>query len=354
MKTFNVFQVAGIWKSEEIHTRIIAELLNPNSEFHEMGTAFLQKFLDKLGLEKDLSSKEFIQVKTEVHTIEGNQTDNQSRNRRIDMVIETTQYYLPFEVKIWAGDQESQLYDYYQYALSYAKEHGKKEVPCIYYLTPDGHAPSDWSIKSSTDNKKRLEENQFHQLSFKDDILPWLEECIKIADDSHHCDVREIMKQLRDNIALNFQLSGDILDTIQQQLSDYHVVWTECTDKYRTLTLKRAGKWEAALRIQRYYSKVKLFVICGYREDTEDGLQINYAGKRTFSDVETLLEDTFDLKKGLIDTDQERAWNWLKEPIILEKDFKQEIEDKIFAYLKEGRPWSLPDTSEQNKSILKS
>ena len=45
MKTFNIFQVAGIWKSEEIHTRVIAELLDPNSQFHDMGIVFLEKFL---------------------------------------------------------------------------------------------------------------------------------------------------------------------------------------------------------------------------------------------------------------------------------------------------------------------
>ena len=30
--------------------------------------------------------------------------------------------------------------------------------------------------------------------------------------------------------------------------------------------------------IQKYYNKVKLFVICGYMEDSGNGPQINYAG----------------------------------------------------------------------------
>jgi len=30
-KKFNIFQVAGIWKSEEIHTSVIAELINPKN-----------------------------------------------------------------------------------------------------------------------------------------------------------------------------------------------------------------------------------------------------------------------------------------------------------------------------------
>ena len=98
MKTFNIFQVAGIWKSEEIHTRVIAELLDPNSQFHDMGIVFLEKFLEKLKLgeldkqrlhedlskakdkAKDTTAEDIIKVETEVLTDNG---------RRIDMVIKT-------------------------------------------------------------------------------------------------------------------------------------------------------------------------------------------------------------------------------------------------------------------------
>ena len=70
--------------------------------------------------------------------------------------------------------------------------------------------------------------------------------------------------------------------------------------------------------------------------------------------MKTLLEGTFGPEKGIIDTDWERVWNWLKEPITLEKDFKQEIKDKIFACLREGKPLTQLDTSDQKKPIRKS
>lgn len=44
-KKFNIFQVAKIWNSEEIHTSVIAELINPQSAFHDWGAVFLDKFL---------------------------------------------------------------------------------------------------------------------------------------------------------------------------------------------------------------------------------------------------------------------------------------------------------------------
>ena len=49
-KKFNIFQVAGIWKSEEIHTSVIAELINPKSAFHDKGADFLDKFLLWIGI----------------------------------------------------------------------------------------------------------------------------------------------------------------------------------------------------------------------------------------------------------------------------------------------------------------
>lgn len=274
MKTFNIFQVAGIWKSEEIHTRVIAELLNPSSRFHAMGTTFLEKFLDMLGLDEDLSKakemakaqdtkdENMIKVKTEVPT------DNV---RRIDMVISTPNYYLPFEVKIWAGDQKNQLYDYYCYACEEARKFGKK-VPYIYYLTPNGHNPSDWSLGSADDKLPVC------TLSFRKDILPWLEECIKNTDAQSHIDLVEIMKQLRDNIRgehhnMSFSHWGpeDILDDIYQALAEhYDLTWTECTDQYMTFTLHKKGDLEFALRIKKEdEDSVTLHLICGLTQENE-------------------------------------------------------------------------------------
>lgn len=336
VKRFNIFQVAGIWKSEEIHTRIIAELLNPNSKFHEMGTAFLQKLLDRLGLKEDLSLKESIKVETEVHTVGEGKENEKCKNRRIDMTIETRHYYLPFEVKIWAGDQESQLYDYYQYACSYAEQHGKNRPPCIYYLTPDGHAPSVWSIKSSTGDGG-LDNKDFCQLSFRETVLLWLDDCMNDTDKQISADVLEIMRQLRDNIDANFLLGEDILDAVQQELSCYHIEWTECTDKYRTFTLKKEGNWEVALRIQKYYSKVKLSVICGHVEDTDDGPQISYAGNREREQIQHLLEDAFTSPRDYLKLDVDAAWDWFRQsPTASKGDFMKTFKTCVFGRLEKS------------------
>lgn len=268
-KKFNIFQVAGVWKSEEIHTSVIAELLNPNSAFHDKGFDFLDRFLKKIGVRLSAEEIEAAEVKTEVPT---------DRNRRIDMVISAPSCYLPFEVKIWAGDQDAQLQDYYEFSRAQAGKQGQA-VPRVYYLTPDGREPSERSYGT-------LSQEQVCLLSFKKDILPWLEDCMKEPDIPP--DVLEIMKQLHDNIKgrpdirnrpddqgfSRWKREEDVLDAVYRSLSrQYDLLWTECTGDYETFTLNKKefgrASLEFALRVKKErQDRVRLYLICGVtRED---------------------------------------------------------------------------------------
>lgn len=277
-KKFNIFQVAGIWKSEEIHTSVIAELINPKSAFHDMGTDFLDKFLLWIGIPalscEDLEGLKNAEVKTEVPTDKG---------RRIDMVISTKSLYLPFEVKIWASDQDAQLWDYYDFSK---REAGNRKLPKVYYLTPDGHEPSAQSRTNPSDGKEQLSDDQICLLSFNGHILRWLEDCMK--EPGIPSDVLEIMKQLRDNIQgePNTQVrpgvqlkcfsqweKTDVLDALYQKLSTYDLPWTECTPTYMTFTLNKkefeTASLEFALRIKK--ERVKKSVRAARDTRTEYG-----------------------------------------------------------------------------------
>lgn len=295
-KKFNIFQVANIWKAEEIHTGVIAELINPGSQFHDMGAVFLDKFLLWIG-KPHLSSEKLEDLKhatveTEVPTDKG---------RRMDMVISTTSFYLPFEVKIWAGDQDRQLADYYDFAQRKAEEQGQT-VPGVYYLTPDGHDPS-------VQSRGGLSDNQIFQLSFEGHILPWLEDCIKVPDIPP--DVLEIMKQLHDNIKgqpntqarpgiqsipgfSRWNGEKDVLEEIYDKY--FSLSWTECTDDYMTFTLHKEGALEFALRVKKEGGgKTRLFLICGVTR--EDG-KPDYASAGDYiagheDHFKTLLDRTF-------------------------------------------------------------
>ena len=340
-KKFNIFQVAGIWKSEEIHTSVIAELINPQSAFHDMGAVFLGKFLRMRKIGVELSDEELNDavVETEVPTSQG---------RRIDMVISTKSLYLPFEVKIWAGDQDAQLQHYYTFAEAQAEEHGQK-VSKIYYLTSDGHEPSAQS-RGDLGDAVRL-------LSFQADILPWLKECMDAPDIRSLSDVQEIMRQLYDNIAGQPGSQGfskwtwDVLDTICLELArKYDLQWTDRKDRkedpYKMFTLKKEGFLEFDLRIGKAgKDQVELYLICclkregekiNYRSDVVDKYISEHKGaysgllKATFKDG----GKTFGVKDESVTI--KTAWNRLPENLCHKKlDAEQclcEIE-KIFKEL---------------------
>ena len=337
-KKFNIFQVAGIWKSEEIHTSVIAELINPQSAFHDKGADFLDKFLFWIGMPalscKELEELKNAEVKTEVPTDKG---------RRIDMVISTESLYLPFEVKIWAGDQAAQLWDYY----TFAKKQGK-EVPNVYYLTTDGHEPSAQSRTNPSDDKEQLSDDQICLLSFNGHILRWLEDCMKEPDIPP--DVLEIMKQLCDNIRgePNTQVrpgvplkcfshweKTDVLDALYQKLSIYDLLWTECTPTYMTFTLNKmefgTASLEFALRIKKerakkeregsaeYENQVRLYLICGLTQGDGKPDYASASGyiSKNYENFETLLADTFK-ESGLKVKPGKTTWDRLPEEVCCE------------------------------------
>ena len=172
---FNLFQVLGI-EYREIHfCRLLGALLNPAGS-HGLGEKPLQLFLHRLGCGKEFSGEELRYAA--VHLEEGIQNQ-----RRVDLAIHIGNFVLPVEVKIWAGDQSRQLYDYYRY---YAKT---ASLDRIYYLTVNGRQPSKVS-------RGELTRDQIVCLPFSKSILPWLDDVIKLA--GNQLRVRSVAEQWRE------------------------------------------------------------------------------------------------------------------------------------------------------------
>ena len=144
---------------------MLTDLLNPKGE-HGRKAVFLKKFFDEvLGINSDCYNLEKAIVQKE-HVIPGS-------TRRIDITIEVDDLFIPIEVKIDAGEQPHQCYDYYQYAKNVK---GVAE-PTVYYLTKFGNIPSEKS--TCRGNKKLNAEKDIITLSFKNDITRWLQSCIE-------------------------------------------------------------------------------------------------------------------------------------------------------------------------------
>ena len=152
---FNIFSVLGLETKEVIICRFLGELLNPNGS-HGMGVTPLKKFVRNV-LHEKVSDEDAQQAYIELE-------ERITGNRRVDIVIHASKRVFPIEVKVWAGDQDAQLTDYFNY---YKDHYGNDK---IYYLTPTGWKPSKKSKGNLTVDK------QIALLSFHEDIRKWCEE----------------------------------------------------------------------------------------------------------------------------------------------------------------------------------
>jgi hypothetical protein len=174
---YNIFKVAGIAHKEVIMCRVLADLLNPQGK-HGQGSRYLRLFWETIAPklpEKFPLDVEHTKVTAEYIIDE---------NRRIDITLEDGKVFVPIEVKIWAPDLSRQAADYFDFA----KTKNECHVPVL-YLTVDGHEPSAVS-------KADMGKDDYVSLSFKQDILAWLEACAKENATEAVIPLRENLKQL--------------------------------------------------------------------------------------------------------------------------------------------------------------
>ncbi|MDR2480753.1 MAG: PD-(D/E)XK nuclease family protein [Spirochaetaceae bacterium] len=177
-RKFNLFHVAGIARKEVIMCRVLADLLDPQGK-HCKGSLFLKLFWEVIAPKlRNCPALDIEHTRvTPEYVID--------ENRRIDITLEDGAIFVPLEVKIWAGDQPKQVADYFAYAQTKNKA---AHIPVL-YLTVDGHEPSDYS-------KADAGKDDYVCLSFKDDILSWLEACLREEATEKTVPVRENLKQL--------------------------------------------------------------------------------------------------------------------------------------------------------------
>lgn len=197
---FNIFEITNMTHKEVHICQVIKELIDPKGS-HCQGNIFLKLFVKHvLKLKHEFSDEIYSKtVVTAEHIID--------ENRRIDIYIKAgDKFAIPIEAKIWAGDQYEQCHDYYEYA----KEAGTEKV-ILYYLTCDGHMPSEESTKGMTPS----EIDSIQLITFRDEIIIWLEECLKLPSIIRMPSIREIMMQLIDALK---RLTGQASDEVEMEI----------------------------------------------------------------------------------------------------------------------------------------
>ena len=182
-ENYNLFSILNIERYELKHSALIANLLDPEGS-HGCGDAFLRAFFEIALKERTYLFEDCTlpHSYTEYYTgpIAGD------TGGRIDILVESksSHYGLIIENKIYAGDQDKQLTRYDNY--------GKKTFGAgrylLVYLTLFGSEAS----KESTATKS-AEEVGYLRLSYAEDILRWLEQCVRLADNKPL--VRESLNQ---------------------------------------------------------------------------------------------------------------------------------------------------------------
>lgn len=180
-ENYNLFSILNIERYELKHSALIANLLDPKGS-HGCGDAFLRAFFEIALKERAYPFEDCTHLHsyTEYYTgpIAGD------TGGRIDILVKSSCYGLIIENKIYAGDQDKQLTRY----DNYGKETFGADGYLLVYLTLYG---SDASKESTA--TKRAEEVGYLRLSYAEDILRWLEQCVRLADNKPL--VRESLNQ---------------------------------------------------------------------------------------------------------------------------------------------------------------
>lgn len=198
---FNIFTTLLKANDEvRLHTRYITHLLDPYGT-HDCDRIFLDLFLVTIGL-PHLKDQACIYVANEHYT---------GCNGNIDIYIEFESAALVIENKIEAKDQEAQLYRYKSYAET------QKEKVHLFYLTLKGNEPSNIS-------KAELKDDEYELISYKENILEWLELCLEAT-----CNCIKINQALQQykaviNELLNNTLEAKDMNELKDKIKANHLI----------------------------------------------------------------------------------------------------------------------------------
>lgn len=165
-----------------MHSNFLYAILNPNG-LHYQGDLFVKLFI-KYVLKIDNFGDNII-VRAEEPTTE---------NRRIDFTIKSDKYLIGIEMKIYANDENHQIFDYYEELQKQNENKKENKAVEIYYLTIDGKKASE---QSYTKNDVSV---TYKSISFNKHILKWLEECVK--EIGNITNLNEAFKQYTDVVKM--------------------------------------------------------------------------------------------------------------------------------------------------------
>lgn len=179
-ENFNIFSTLDLSKNEtRLHSAFIAELLNPKGA-HGLQDSFLKCFIQNICTGFDFNT---INAHVERERYIGKKSKDETRGGRIDVILlDDRNHAVILENKIGALEQKTQLERY----ANYAKDEKFSDYRLL-YLTPEGN-----------ESETIEDRNHYFPISYRNDILNWLESCVHIA--ACYPLVRETIRQYITNL----------------------------------------------------------------------------------------------------------------------------------------------------------
>jgi len=214
LRGFNDFNFISLLKSfddENTHSKIIAEFLNPQGS-HYQKELFLEKFFEILNFNKDIKEWE-IYTEFFVRNVTG------KGQGRIDIffINDKENKFIILENKIWANDQDSQIYKYVEYLYS-DKDFSIKDYNdiLVLYLTPfkkvisasslDNYKVEGKCLVDTISNEKKA---LFKNITYEKEILEWVELCLEEIENISN--LRESLKQYQKAVKYITNKEEDIM-----------------------------------------------------------------------------------------------------------------------------------------------
>lgn len=198
---FDIFKILDVYKDEKRVCRVLCELLSPKGS-HCQGALYLRLFV------RDVLNKHLSSPLPESEFESDAAVDREFRtegNRSVDLMIQTSMHrrFIPIEVKITAKDRYRQCKDYFEEAKCRSSKDGDNVT--LFYLTPWGEKPGDNSLVGLTVGKDVI------CISFAEDILSWLADCLRQPETIRIAPVREVLQQFMKAIrGFTNQLEDDV------------------------------------------------------------------------------------------------------------------------------------------------
>lgn len=227
LSVYNIFDVLGVEAKEVVMCRFLTDLLHPEGQ-HGCGILFLKSFFQDILKESRISDT----LLAHTNVVSEFTIDH---GRRIDIAIYNTRFFIPMEVKIYAGDQEGQCYDYFEYAKTKSVDGNTK----IIYLTLSGKEPAECSRKAK-DRDELLPKERIMCISWQRDVCKWL---------------TKMLDQLKEPVKMMVMQYIDTINRIADQEDD------RIMDKNLEILYQSVDYFSAGLQIERSMKAAKLRLI---------------------------------------------------------------------------------------------